>query len=548
MAPTDSHTSPPSERYEILGRIAVGGMAEIYLAKDLVHAREVVLKRLMPGLQSDAEFVRMFYDEANIAARLRHKNIVTIHELGELDGSFFIAMELLKGVNLRELQTRLTESGRTMPMGIGVGIAISALAALDYAHRFTDQYDRSLRLVHRDVSPQNIIVTFDGETKILDFGVAKAEGRLHQTKAGLIKGKFAYMSPEQISGGTIDGRSDIFALGEVLYELFARRHPFYADAEMDMLRAVIDDEPVHPCRVDPQLPAPIGKIILRALRKMPEDRYGSAGLMKKDFEQFASEAGISLNPGLLARFTQDLFRQRLSRLNEARESGDETALVEAMRVFDGAPAQRPAVQSPMISPNEPSRYVPNGGGDQVVEVSGQSVDPADSAQFVAHSDTGPAIPATRRRYEKSDVFESPKLDTPTIRQNRSELGPEDADLPTVMGHLSPNEMAQLRQAAAQVRAGGPRSERGPNQAIVIPDPAERPARPDSLDGTTFDDSVAQPERGQDGLTPRSQTIVPHKVDFGRQERSGLGFFIAGVVAFAAAVAYAAYLFAGAGPS
>ena len=470
MPSKESLGRPPGERYEIVGRIAVGGMAEIYLAQDRDNHREVILKRLMPGLQSDAEFVRMFYDEANIAARLRHPNIVTIFELGELDGSLFIAMELLRGINLRELQMRLNETGRALPLGLGVSIGISALSALDYAHRYTDQFDRSLRVVHRDISPQNIIVTFDGETKLLDFGVAKAEGRLHQTRAGLIKGKFAYMSPEQVSGGTLDGRSDLFALGEVLYELFVRRHPFYAQAEMDMLRAVIDDPAPHPNSVDPNLPKPISNIIMRALQKPPEDRYGTAGLMKKDLEQFATGAGLSMNRGLLARFVQDLFRDRIAKLDEARRTGDIDTLIQAMRVQDGAPAPRPAAPAPQVSPEHPSRYENPNKRDQVVEVATAPADPADAHRLIAHGEARSAR-SSARRYEKSDVFSAPKLDTPTIRQNRVDL---DADLPTVMGHLSADEMAQLREAAAHVRSGGagPKGLAPQTPERTVPDPAE----------------------------------------------------------------------------
>ena len=547
MAAQSSSNPPPEDRYEILGRIAVGGMAEIYLAKDIVNEREVVLKRLMPGLQSDPEFVRMFYDEANIAARLRHPNIVTIHELGELDGSLFIAMELLPGVNLREMLVRLEESGRSLPVGLGIIVAVDALAALDYAHRYTDQFDRSLKVVHRDVSPQNIIVTYEGDTKLLDFGVAKAEGRLHVTRAGLIKGKFSYMSPEQLTGATVDGRSDLFALGEVLYEIFARKHPFYAEAEMDMLRGVLDDDPPSPAKVEPQLPDGLSKIIMRSLQKLPEDRYGTAGLMKKDLEQLAARTGISLNRGLLARFVQDLFRERLTRLEHARTTEDLDALVHAMRVVDAAPAPRPNADGPMIAPDEPSRYAEPEAA--VVEVASSPVDPAESAPapepgmapapFVAQG--GAKVPDdASHRYEKSDVFEAPKLDTPTVRKLRADLEPESpdgADLPTVMGQLSPGEMAELREAAAQVRAASPnrpdpssapRTQQAPT--YQAPDPAERPLVGDDTHPT-------------EGLTHRSQTIIPAD-DSSAHDRGGLVFFIAGVVALVAAVAYAAYLFLG----
>lgn len=574
MPPTDSQDQTANDRYEILGRIAVGGMAEIYLAKDVPHDRDIVLKRLMPGLQSDAEFVRMFYDEANIAARLQHPNIVTIHELGELDGSLFIAMELLNGVNLRELQVRLQDSGRTLPSGLGIVIATGALSALDYAHRFTDQFDRSLKVVHRDVSPQNIIVTFDGVTKLVDFGVAKAEGRLHQTRAGLIKGKFAYMSPEQVSGAPLDGRSDIFALGEVVYELLLKRHPFYARVEMDMLRAVLDDTPPHPTSLDAQFPPALARIILRALQKAPEDRYGTAGLMKKDLEKFASDNGISLNQSLLARFLQDLFRDRIERMNDARARGDVDAVVKAMRVLDAAPVPRAPVSTPMVAPDQPSRYDKADAPAQAVEVSGPA-DPADTGRFVAHSEaTKPASPAPR--YEKSDVFSIPIPNKPTVKHTPAVLDEDDEELPTVMGELSADDMERLRKAAAQVRAGNEaptkspvgepaqRSETVPPTAAKasapsapmpptsgpsvplqespadVPDPAEQhsPAEPP-------DPTVPMSQNSNVPITPRSQTVVANEQHSEPSDRGSLAFFIAGVIALIGAVIYAAYLFTGA---
>ncbi|MEL7367679.1 MAG: protein kinase [Myxococcota bacterium] len=534
MPPSQSTDRPPDERYEILGRIAVGGMAEIYLARDFAHDREVILKRLMPGLQPDAEFVRMFYDEANIAARLEHPNIVTIHELGELDGSLFIAMEFLDGINLRELQVRLSEAERTLPIGLGISIAISALAGLDYAHRYTDQYDRSLRVVHRDISPQNIIVTYGGETKLVDFGVAKAEGRLHQTRAGLIKGKFAYMSPEQISSGTIDGRSDLFALGEVMYEMFCGRHPFYATVEMDMLRGVLEDEPTPPHEVDANLPQPLSQIIMRAMQKMPEDRYGTAGLMKKDLERFVADSGISLNRSLLSRFVQELFRERIGQLEAAKAANNIEARIQAMRVKDAAPFPKPPVHTPTVAPDEPSKYqrAPVSPGDKTVEVSPLTVDP------------------------------EPKFDTPTLQQPLADL--DAGDLPTVMGELSPGEMAQLRKAAASVRANTapPRSKTdatspmalddinaSPNsvQETLSPfaDPADRPAatRPPSKDRLH-----ARPmnEDAASMITHRSQTVVPDdSSSLDQPDRGSLVLFAAGVIALVSAVAYAVYLFWGA---
>jgi serine/threonine protein kinase len=331
---------PASERYRILGRIAAGGMAEIYLGRMVTRSggwRECVLKRLMPDLQADQEFVQMFYDEARIASQMSHPNIVQIYELGELDGSMFIAMELIRGVNLKELYERADIEKKPLPIALSLRIAVGALDALAYAHSFRDEAGNPQNIVHRDVSPQNILVTYQGEVKLVDFGVAKAENRVHQTRQGLIKGKFAYMAPEQITGEKIDARSDLFALAEVLYQFMLHRHPFYAESDAAVLQAVIESRATPPTTLDPRFPPVLSAIVMRALQRKPENRFPDAAAMKEAIEAYMLDRARPPTAETLGRYVRELFADRLQLEEEARSEDDDDLLVEALRVHPRKP-------------------------------------------------------------------------------------------------------------------------------------------------------------------------------------------------------------------
>ena len=223
-------------RYQLLKKLATGGMAQIYLARQLGpegFEKLLVVKRILPHLAENEEFITMFLDEARIAARLNHPNVVQIFDLGAQDDSFFIAMEFIHGEDVRRVWKHADKVGKPIPLPLICRIIIEACAGLDYAHKKLDASGRPLNIVHRDISPQNILVAFEGGVKIVDFGIAKAADQATVTKSGVLKGKYSYMSPEQAAGQPIDCRTDIFALGVVLYELLtgtrlfkrAHRHP-----------------------------------------------------------------------------------------------------------------------------------------------------------------------------------------------------------------------------------------------------------------------------------------------------------------------------------
>src|ERR1700722_11457313 len=269
----------PFGKYLLLARLNVGGMAEVFLAKVFGRFggdRIVALKRILPALLSDREFVGMFIDEARIAVQLDHRNLVQIFELGRQEDNYYIAMEYVSGFDLRTAIDRAKK--RNLPLSIDQAIyVVGELAAgLDHAHRALDRQGNSLEIVHRDVSPQNVVVSLEGRIKLIDFGIAKAATGQPATQVGILKGKFGYMSPEQARGMPIDRRSDVFALGIIFYELLTGLRLFAGEADYAVLERVRRAEITPPRRANPAIPEEVEKIVLKALAREPGDRYAWA--------------------------------------------------------------------------------------------------------------------------------------------------------------------------------------------------------------------------------------------------------------------------------
>jgi predicted ATPase/serine/threonine protein kinase/Tfp pilus assembly protein PilF len=275
-------------KYQLVRRLASGGMGEVYLARApgaRGFEKKVVLKRVLPHLAEEKEFLELFLDEARIAASLNHPNVAQIFDLGEVDGSWFLTMEYVPGRDLRRVLARVQERGaRTLPLGLTLRIISDAAAGLDYAHKARDPDGRPLRIVHRDVSPHNVLVGFDGGVKLIDFGVAKAANRLQQTGTGLLRGKFPYMSPEQVEGVELDGRADVFSLGIVFWEVLTGTRLFRAASDAATVRLVAEARVEAPSRVNPDVPAEVDALCLRALARDPDRRYPDAGAMRLALE------------------------------------------------------------------------------------------------------------------------------------------------------------------------------------------------------------------------------------------------------------------------
>ncbi len=291
-------------RYQLIKRLAGGGMAEVYLARFAGAAgfeRDVVLKRIRPDLATSAEFVRMLLDEARIAATLHHPNLVQAFDVEEVEGEYFIAMEYLDGIDLRNVQAILEQRDEMMPLENALHIGAGLAAGLEHAHQKTDAQGRPLRIVHRDVSPHNVLLTREGVVKLVDFGIAKSANRQTETSHGGLKGKLGYMSPEQVRGEALDSRSDLFSLGIILYELTTGSYLYAGRSEYQILYEIAEGQVEPPSNIDPEYPPELERILLKVLTKDPENRYASAGELQADLEEFAAKRALSLSSRSLAR-------------------------------------------------------------------------------------------------------------------------------------------------------------------------------------------------------------------------------------------------------
>ena len=299
-------------KYLLLERIAVGGMAEVFVAKAFGaegFQRLLAIKKILPTMGEDAEFIRMFVDEARLAVQLAHANIIQVLELGKHEESLYIAMEYISGRDLRQLMERFRKRQQPMPLPQACLIVAEVCEALDHAHRKRDAQGRPLGIVHRDVSPQNVLVSFDGEVKLIDFGIAKAESRLQKkTQAGILKGKFSYMSPEQVKGLALDGRSDVFACGILLWELVCGEKLFVGDSDYAVLEKVRLGAIPPPRSRNPECPEALEKAILRALATDPARRYQTASELHDDLMRFTVSRGAVFGARQLAAWIREEFK------------------------------------------------------------------------------------------------------------------------------------------------------------------------------------------------------------------------------------------------
>ncbi|MBK7863172.1 MAG: serine/threonine protein kinase [Archangiaceae bacterium] len=300
----------PFGKYFLVRKLAEGGMAEIFLAKQVGvegFEKNVVIKRMLQHLSSVPDFVSMFLDEARLTARLSHPNIVTISDLGHADGCYYICMEYLAG---EDFSTMLRTSARRreyVPLNVSLRVLAEAARGLDFAHSFTDAQGKPLNIVHRDISPSNIFVTYTGTVKVLDFGIAKAESRVTNTTAGVVKGKYMYMAPEQARSGQVDRRADVFSLGVSLYEALTNIRPFARDNDLAILNAVLQVDYTPPRQARPDLPVELEMIVQKALQLDPALRYQSAADLAVELEKFLASTTSASGHSQLSMFMHSFF-------------------------------------------------------------------------------------------------------------------------------------------------------------------------------------------------------------------------------------------------
>ena len=449
-------------KYEVLARLATGGAASIFLARQPGAAgfnKLVCLKTLLPERASDQDFVRMFLDEARLAARLHHPNCVQIYDLGRVDDVYYISMEYIFGETLWNLLTTVTRLKTPLPPTHVAAIIANVCEGLHHAHELKDKTGRALNLVHRDVSPQNVMVSFEGQTKVVDFGIAKAETDRPPTVAGIVKGKFSYMSPEQITGNPVDRRSDIYSLGIVMFECLASRRLYRGDSPEEIARLILEHRAPRLRDVVPDVPHPLDDICARALARQPHRRFQSAQAMGAAIREYLESVRFATSATVISRLMADRFGDVVTRRRRAYEAAltgdyDESFLCEALgakpvrRIDLFAEDPEPHTESiaeeisdhKAIKPAEAARTIPHvdagqngrrhGPGWQVELSTSGPVDSPVSVMMVDALDSSPAASVRTRltpsppEYfaDTSELSEAGAVDART-RVDSEEVGP-----------------------------------------------------------------------------------------------------------------------------
>src|SRR5262245_2618542 len=419
-------------RYTLLERLAVGGMAEVFRAKiTSSHGFEKVLvvKRILPHLAEDPNFVAMFIDEANLTAQLTNPKIVQVLDFGEVGGQFFTALEYIDGFDGLGLLRVAAQKRVHIPRSLSVFIICDVLEALDYAHNARDMEGKPMQIVHRDISPSNIFISKRGDVKLGDFGIAHAQRRESKTQAGTLKGKYGYMSPEQVVGKPIDARSDLFAVGVVLAELLTGRRLFSAPADLDVLLKVRDVKLDRLDKYGADLPKALDRIVRRALQKNPRDRFGSAAEFRDELADYLFTSGQRVGPTNLRTFTGTLF--------DASPDAAARLLQEARRMADPHAAEKPAAAQAAAA----------AGG------AGTAVDPA----AAAHAPTagGPAPFPQTPTLEADVVSDAPTAETAMAPSQGSWPEEESSDDRSLRGFTPVSKPGDApRPPALRSRSGG----------------------------------------------------------------------------------------------
>jgi serine/threonine protein kinase len=486
-------------KYLLLERINVGGMAEVFTAKAFGvegFERILAIKKILPTMAEDEEFITMFIDEARISVQLNHANVVHIHELGKHEDTYFIAMEYVAGRDLRTLLERYRRRKEIMPTAQAVFIASKLCEGLDYAHRKKDARGQDLCIIHRDVSPQNILVSYEGEVKIIDFGIAKAANRSQKTQAGILKGKFGYMSPEQVRGMQIDRRSDIFAVGVILYEMLTGEKLFVGESDFSTLEKVRNAEVPLPRQFNPNIPAGLEKVLLKALTREPEERYQWASDLQEDLMRFLLAGDAIYSSKHLSVFMKEVFAEDILREAEKMErysSIERPGQIENSGVTGEVGRRRtqslpstPAVGRSSSYPSQPAAapYIPPPTDDELAEMEAAS----DKTQIVdsSHSDDEESGRASSVLVDDSVTGET---ENPVVaRKGRGNSKPkvvigEESEASSGATFLGPDPSARPVVDSGETRVGEP-SPVESNSTMLSPIPdVERTRRPPSLQAT-----------------------------------------------------------------
>jgi serine/threonine protein kinase len=439
MSDTNSHTAPGSSgadgedarhreaaasdirargpvllgKYELLKRVRVGGMAEVFRARDPARPDQLVaIKRILPSFTDEADYVAMFIDEAQLSARFQHRCIAAAIELGRADDELYLAMEYVDGLDLGSLLRRARARGEPLPVAIACRIASELCSALEYAHDLCDEQGTPLGIVHRDVSPQNVLVSFAGEVKLIDFGIAKSTEQRMRTAAGLLKGKYGYLSPEQAQGHEVDRRSDLFSLGVCLYEMLSAQRLFLGATDFSTIGRVRKAEvpPLRDCA--PDVPEELAAIVLRALARDRSARYQTAGELGAALDAFIERSGERCEPAALGDFVRAAAEdpQAAEPASDSGAQGDPgTGLLDA---FDDV--EPVSAVSVLAEPPAPFPFAKTGDDDELFDTMREErlADPPEDA---APGESEPSDEALRSRGDATgeDLLEELSTDERT---------------------------------------------------------------------------------------------------------------------------------------
>jgi eukaryotic-like serine/threonine-protein kinase len=430
--------------YEVLTQLSVGGMAELFLCFTQgagAFRKFVVVKRILPDVKTNDSYVKMFYDEARITSVLHHPNIAQVLDLGGEGEGAYIAMEFIAGQNLNQISAVCQKRKRLIPLGLSVSVCRDICHALHYAHTIKDSAGRESPIIHRDVAQKNVMVTYEGGVKLLDFGIAKARGSLGRTTAGMVKGTTGYMSPEQVRGEALDGRSDVFCMGVVLFELLTGKRLFAAETETEEMERILAAPIPRPDALQRKIPSGLVEVVLKALARNRTERFATARAMARALEDVAGKWMYDADKR--AAFMKDLFSERIDATRRLLDSAGKSEVTDDYRkaahtLTEDSGAVFPELHVPETDPD----YLP----DESAAAAPASVAP-EPPPAAPRKNTPPAGNGGLTPVQAVAAFEDDS-DEPDQTDRSDRTDPTEADR---------SDERQVPPAAQTDRPGGPRA-------------------------------------------------------------------------------------------
>lgn len=457
--------SHPEQRYRVIEKIAAGGMAEVYRAESAGlegFKKTVAIKRVLPHLSQKREFIGMFLDEARLSAALSHSNVVQVFDIGVGDDTHFIVMEYVDGANLKAVIEHRRSIGKPLPVETACFIALRICEGLAYAHEARDALGQPLGIVHRDVSPPNVLITRHGEVKVVDFGLAKANSQLEASQPGIIKGKFSYLSPEAALGESVDHRTDIFATGIILWEMMAGQRLFLGDTDLGTVRQVQAAQVPAIERFAPDAPRALQEVLKQALARDPRQRYQTARDFGRDLNRILFELGRPVSSfdigGLVSDVREEVRKSKGSRPKQQTLIG--TLIQDAMMSFTSIQDEAEGAQPLLEQPAD--------------EESGVGAIPLNFGSFEPTSAPAPRAEPSRVSLTPAGAYEAGNLaaleDHPNPRAGHASTVSATGDEPTLLASTRPNAIPGPAGWPAQSRPSHPMPNLGRPPQLGAPSP------------------------------------------------------------------------------